>query len=119
MVSDVEGIWNMGDTVMVDGNIVSRSFVHEKTIKRAIGKDIVETSYDYVNELVMTGGTEPYEEEMAYSDEAIRKALADKQIALDEAKAKAEADKKSGNKNTSAVPKKTTSTGRTLPRANF
>ena len=119
MVSDVESIWSMGDTVMVDGNIVSRSIVHEKVIKRAIGKDIVETSYDYVNELIMTGGTEPYEEAMAYSEESIRKALADKQVALDEARAKAEADKKSGNKNTSAVPKKTTATDRTLPRVNF
>lgn len=119
LVSSVEDIWEMGNTVMVDGVIVNRSIVHEKIVKRAIGNDIHETTTEYVNELVMTGGTAPYDEEMAYSDEAIRKALADKQIALEEAKAKAQEEKKNGKKSGSAVPKSAVQTGRKLPTAGF
>lgn len=119
LVSSVEEMWSMGDTVEIDGKIVNRSIAHEKVIKRAIGNDIHEISYEYVNELVMTGGSAPYEEEMAYSEEAIRKALADKQITLDEAKAKAQEEKKNGKKSGSAVPRASVQTGRKLPTAGF
>ena len=114
----VKDMWEMGATVDVDGKIINRAIVTEKVIKRAIGDDLHETSTEYVNELLMTGGSEAYEEEFAYKEEAIRKAMADKQIALDEAKAKVEEAKKKG-KNNSAVPKNTTTTGRKLPTAGF
>ena len=118
LVSSVEDIWEMGNTVMVDGVIVNRSIVHEKVVKRAIGNDIHETTTEYVNESVMTGGTAPYDEEMAYSEELLE-SINDKQIALDEAKAKAQEDKKNGKKSGSAVPKSAVQTGRKLPTAGF
>ena len=105
---DVSNIWEMGQTIDVDGDIVNRSVVTEKVVKRAIGKDLVAKEYDYKNELVVTGGSEAYEEDQAYSEEAIRKALADKQIALDQKKTEYAANK---NK-TNTAPK----SGRTLPR---
>lgn len=114
LADTVSGMWEMGQTVDIDGDIVNRSIVTEKVVKRAIGKDLVTKEYDYKNELVLTGGSEPYEEELAYSDEAIRKALADKQIQLDQNKTEYAAEK-----NKTKAPQKTTATGRTLPRANF
>lgn len=118
LADTVKDMWEMGATVDVDGKIVNRAIVTEKVIKRAIGDDVHETSTEYVNELLMTGGSAPYEEEFAYKEEAIRKAMADKQIALDEAKAKVEEDRKKG-KNNGAVPKNTTATSRKLPTAGF
>lgn len=108
----VSSLWEIGQTADFDGQIVNRAIVTEKVIKRAIGKDLVNKEYDYKNELVLTGGSEPYEEELAYSEEAIRKALADKQISLDQSKAEFGAAKNKNN----ATPK---TSGRTLPRANF
>lgn len=114
----VKNLWEMGATVDVDGKIINRAIITEKVIKRAIGDDIHETSTEYVNELLMTSGSQPYEEAFAYKEEAIRKAMADKQIALDETKAKVEEAKKKG-KNNSAVPKNTATTGRRLPTVGF
>lgn len=108
----VSNMWEMGQTIDVDGEIINRSIVTEKVVKRAIGKDLVTKDYDYKNELVVTGGSEAYEEDLAYSEEAIRKALADKQIALEQKKAEYAA-----NKTNTGTAKKTS--GRTLPRANF
>ena len=108
----VSGLWEMGQTADFDGQIVNRAIVTEKVIKRAIGKDLVNKKYDYKNELVLTGGSEPYEEELAYAEAAIRKALADKQISLDQSKNEFEVEKNKSK----AAPK---ASGRTLPRADF
>lgn len=52
----------------------------------AIGGDKVKKDYTYVDERVMTGGSYPYEEGKAYSAEAIKIAVANREASIEEMK---------------------------------
>ncbi|MEM4994819.1 hypothetical protein WKH56_19855 [Priestia sp. SB1] len=95
--------WEVGQTVTLYADIVNR--VEKKEIAQAVsfGKPKTKTVTNSVREYVITGGSEPYEEENAksYSTEVIKKALAEREVKLEELKnkkkdGKKEAPKKAG-----------------------
>lgn len=66
-----DDLFEVGNTYLVNGEIVNSRV--EKKITAALGK--VEGKTEFKNELVITGSTSAYEEEKAYSAEAINLAI--------------------------------------------
>lgn len=87
----VEDNYEPGDTVFVYGDIVNRKEQTVRKIEAAFGADKEEIHYNTVREWIVTGGLEPYDEDdpKAYSTEAIKKALAEREVYLEEMKEKA------------------------------
>ena len=86
----------------------------DKPIPMAIGKPRKKTKFDFKNELVITGASTAYEEDITpekpYDAEVIKAAIQERTNKLEEAKAKAQAGQKTGaNTRPSAISK-----GRTL-----
>lgn len=88
--------FNPGETVMFDGEIQNTRVETVKEIPMAIGKPKIERKVDFKNELIITGASEAYEEERAYSAEVIQAALAVREEKLNE--------KKSGSTSTTKKP---------------
>lgn len=86
----VEGNYEVGDTVMITGNIINTVVTETKVTEMAFGEDVEDVKTSATRELVVTGGSMPYEEEQAYSTEIIKKALAQREILLEEKKDKAQ-----------------------------
>lgn len=78
--------FNAGETVMFDGEIQNTRVETVKEIPMAIGKPKIERKIDFKNELIITGASESYEEERAYSAEVIQAALAVREEKLNEEK---------------------------------
>ena len=78
--------FNAGETVMFDGEIQNTRVEIVKEIPMAIGKPKIERKIDFKNELIITGASESYGEERAYSAEVIQAALAVREEKLNEEK---------------------------------
>ncbi|TPF18067.1 hypothetical protein [Priestia megaterium] len=88
--------WEVGQTVTVYADIINR--VETKVIKQEVsfGKPKERTVTNSTREYVITGGSDPYEEDdqKAYSAEVIKKALAEREVMLDGLKDEKKDDKK-------------------------
>lgn len=88
-----EDTYEPGQTVEFYGDIINNSV--EETIEKpvAFGKPKKEVRRTYINELIVTGGSEPYEDEegdrVPYDKDAINGAIAERNTAIEEAKNKA------------------------------
>lgn len=95
-----ENTYEPGQTVEFYGDIINNSI--EETIEKpvAFGKPKKEVRRTYVNELIVTGGSDAYEDEegdhVPYDADAIKGAIADRNAAIERAKNKA----KNGSANT-------------------
>lgn len=101
-VAYIEQNYEVGNTVKIFGRIVN-TIQTVKTVEEVAFGDDVETIKEYtVRELLVTGGTPPYDEENphAYTTEQIQKALVERETELAEKKAKAQS--KSSNKSSSS-----------------
>lgn len=109
-----ENTYEPGQTVEFYGDIINNSI--EETIEKpvAFGKPKKEVRRTYVNELIVTGGSDAYEDEegdrVPYDADAIKGAIADRNAAIEEAKNKA----KSGS---SGVGRSATPSGRAHGRS--
>ena len=83
----------------------------------AIGKDRVEKSYEYIDERIITGASTPYEDGMEYSIAAIQKAMADREMQIEQMKADAANAKKKVNTPNAAANQ--APSGRPLPKFNM
>lgn len=95
-----ENTYEPGQTVEFYGDIINNSIeeIIEKPV--AFGKPKKEVHRTYINELIVTGGSDAYEDEegdhVPYDADAIKGAIADRNAAIEEAKNKA----KNGSANT-------------------
>ncbi|WP_310876980.1 hypothetical protein [Priestia megaterium] len=92
----IESNWEVGQTVTVFADIVNR--VETKVIKKEVsfGKPKEKTVTNTTREYVITGGSEPYDTDDAkvYSTEAIKAALAEREVMLEALKNEKKDDKK-------------------------
>lgn len=101
-----ENTYEPGQTVEFYGDIINNSI--EETIEKpvAFGKPKKEVRRTYVNELIVTGGSDAYEDEegdhVPYDADAIKGAIADRNAAIEEAKNKAKSGS-TGNMNRGAA----------------
>ena len=72
--------YSAGDTIELFGDIVNKKIEVKREIPVKIGKPKIETSTNYINEIVLTGASEPYDESRAFPKEAIEKAIAEREI---------------------------------------
>lgn len=81
----VQDTYSKGDTVEIVGKIVNEAVVSEKTIAMGFGKDKVETTTSYKNELIIVSGTEPYDEDspQKFNVELIQPALQRREVYLE------------------------------------
>lgn len=102
-----ENTYEPGQTVEFYGDIINNSI--EETIEKpvAFGKPKKEVRRTYVNELIVTGGSDAYEDEegdrVPYDADAIKGAIADRNAAIEEAKNKAKSGS-TGNMSRGAGP---------------
>ena len=102
-----ENTYEPGQTVEFYGDIINNSI--EETIEKpvAFGKAKKEVRRTYVNELIVTGGSDAYEDEegdhVPYDADAIKGAIADRNAAIEEAKNKAK-NGSTGNMNRGTAP---------------
>lgn len=94
--------YEKGDTVFVYGEIINQTEKVVTKVESAFGADKENVKYYTIREFVITGGTEPYEEENAntYNLDSIAKALNEREAYLEELKKNHESnkDKKSGRR---------------------
>lgn len=107
-------IYEVGQTGKFYGDLINRIIVTENVIKMALGRDVHEEKRTSIIERVLTGASDPYEEDSpeALDQEAIRKALTEREMRIDEMKRKA-ADKATVGNNPAANK---SSTGREIPK---
>lgn len=89
----VVDMFEAGQTVCFDGDIINTMHIETKTIERAIGKPKVKKTTTWKNEMIITGATDPYDEEKAYTKEVIQAALAARDEKLEAAKNKSNTEK--------------------------
>lgn len=89
VIDAISSYWNEGDTVKAIGKL-NFSSKTEKYMKQVdFGEPIADYRTVNVSELIITGGTQfPLEGEFAFSQEEIRKGLADRKVRLEESKNK-------------------------------
>ena len=112
LVDQVQDLYEPGQTAQFDGELKNNVIVKEQVIHMAIGGDKVKKDYTYVDERVMTGGSYPYEEEKAYSAEAIKIAVANREASIEEMKKNGAAAKQAANKGN--VANNVSASGRTF-----
>lgn len=93
--ADVENAFEPGQTVKFYGQIINNKVEKITEIPVKIGKPRIEKKTTYVNELIVTGATEAYEEgitaEKPYDKTAIQGAIQERKNKLEEQKNKANA----------------------------
>lgn len=112
LTEQVQDLYEPGQTAQFDGELKNNVIVKEQVIHMAIGGDKVKKDYTYVDERVMTGGSFPYEEEKAYSAEAIKIAVANREASIEEMKKNGAAAKQAANKGN--VANNVSASGRTF-----
>lgn len=89
VISAISTYWNEGDTVKAVGKLNFSSKTEEYLQKVDFGEPIKSSRTINVSELIITGGTQfPLEDEYAFSEDEIRKALTERKARLEESKAK-------------------------------
>ena len=114
VASAVESTFEPGQTVEFDGDIVNNRIETVTEIPMAIGKPKKKVKVEYKNELLITGASSAYEEDVTpekpYEAEVIKAAIQERTNKLEEAKAKAQ----SGQTTASNARPSAQSKGRTL-----
>ena len=95
-VAFVEQNYEVGNTVLLTGEIVNTVETKTHVQEMAFGDDVETIETKTVRELLITGGSFPHEEEDAYSVDTIKKALAQRDITIEEMKEKAKDKQSSG-----------------------
>lgn len=113
----VTSMFEKGNTVKFFGNIINSRIVRVREVPVVIGKPKREEYSTYVNELVITGASAPYEEDKAYNLETIGAAVAVRNEKLKEMKDKAVNRPASSTANNANAPinKPSTQASRVLP----
>lgn len=113
IASAVESTFEPGQTVEFSGDIVNNRIETVTEIPMAIGKPKKKVKVDFKNELVITGASTAYEEDVTpekpYDAEVIKAAIQERTNKLEEAKAKAQTGQKTNTSRPSGASK-----GRTL-----
>ena len=65
LASAFRDIFEIGQTSRFFGDLTNNVIENKKVIQMALGKSVTKSSYDYVDERVLTGAVDPYEEEKA------------------------------------------------------
>lgn len=96
-IAYIEQNYEVGNTVKLKGNVINSVETRVEIEEMAFGEDIERTITKSVREFLVTGGTPPYDEdgEKAFTPEQIKKALVEREMFIDELKAKAEEKGKS------------------------
>lgn len=94
IAADIDRMYQPAQTVKFFCDIVNSKIVVEKTVPIAIGKPRIERSEHSINELLITGASEPYDENgigtpEAYSLDVIKAAMNHREELLQEKKEKA------------------------------
>ena len=91
--------YEKGNTVEIKGNIVNYQKVETFEKEMAFGSNKKETKTTTVREYLVTGGTEPYEEDnpKAYKADVIKKAWTERELFIEELKKKKEEKDKNGS----------------------
>lgn len=113
VASAVESMFEPGQTVEFNGDIINNRIETVTEIPMAIGKPKKKVKVEYKNELLITGASTAYEEgetpEKPYEADVIKAAIQERTNKLEEAKAKAQSGKAVSNARPSGASK-----GRTL-----
>lgn len=105
LADDVANLFEVNQTAKFYGDLKNNVIIHENVIKLAIGGSKTEVKRDFVNEIVLTGATEPYEEERAYAPETIQKGLVERDLRLKKEKEELQNAKKTPAGAAGAMPK--------------
>lgn len=87
-INYMKSYWNEGVTVRVAGNLNFTSVVEKRVTEMAFGEDKVEEYTRSVSELIITGGSEPYDEDKAYTVTDVQEGLKNRQARLTDLKEK-------------------------------
>ena len=87
-INYMKSYWNEGATVRVAGTLNFTSVVEKKVTEMAFGEDKVEEYTRSVSELIITGGSEPYDEDKAYTVIDVQEGLKNRQARLTDLKEK-------------------------------
>ena len=87
-INYMKSYWNEGATVRVAGTLNFTSVVEKKVTEMAFGEDKVEEYTRSVSELIITGGSEPYDEDKAYTVTDVQEGLKNRQARLTDLKEK-------------------------------
>jgi hypothetical protein len=102
----VESTYEVGQTAKFFGDIINSRVEKITEIPMAIGKPKQKVETSYKNELIITGASEPYDEENAYKADSIKLAIQERE--------NAKANEKTGDKNPFTSTPSGASKGRTL-----
>lgn len=120
VASMFETAFEAGQTARFYGELINEKITVTDTIPVAFGKPRSKTKTSYVNELLITGASEAYDEERAYDPDTIQKALVDREAILEEKKNKAmSGSNKTGNKPSGAASGRKLPTGVTGAKPKF
>jgi hypothetical protein len=94
-----QGMFEEGQTVDLDGDIINYSEIKTTTKERAFGKAKDNVTTIVKRELLIAGGSEPYDpdDEKAFNVKAIKQALVERKNYLEELKEKKKNQSSSGN----------------------
>lgn len=104
----IETEYEIGQTVKFLGDAVNNRVEKTREIPVKLGKPKIEKFSEYTNELIITGATDAFEDEKAYSEEIINKAIEERKIKLEE-------EKNKSNEPKAATKKATPKAGRPMP----
>lgn len=113
-VADGEGAeyirdtYESGNTVKIYGEIINKVEITKTVEEVGFGKPKEKIKRNFVREFLITGGSEPYDEDNAntYDPKVIKKALTEREVYLEGLIKKAEEKDKSGNKSSKKEDKK-------------
>lgn len=98
----VEQNWHEQDTVSLTGAINMTYKVEEKKVEQAFGAPAIERHTDSKNELIITGGSFPLDEDKSYDSGQVKVALGERQARIKEIEDAAKAKTKPAAKKPSA-----------------
>ena len=113
IIQGVESLYEPGQTIKLYGDVNISISTTKTLVPVAIGKPKEVINTVTTRELIVTGGSEPYEEDNAnsFNVETVKNAMAVRTEMLEELKKKKDAPKNSGGKTASTTPK----SGKALP----
>lgn len=88
VISGIESTWSRGDTVNIAGVVNFSSKTEITTVDQAFGDPVTKSRTINVNELIITGGSEPLDGEFAYDIADIKEALIEREKKIEAMKNK-------------------------------
>lgn len=104
----IRDTYEKGHTVKIYGDIINKVEITESFEEVGFGKPKKNTKRNFVREYLITGGSEPYDEEnkKAYSVDTIKQALTEREVYLNNLLKKAQEKNKKGTKDTAKKEEK-------------